>query len=104
MEIHQASQAVLDKYGLTLREWQAMWDKQGRMCPICNKEPKTGKPTEFNVDHKHVPKWKTMKPEERRKYVRGIVCQWCNRSYLAKAMTVKKAANIVIYLNAFETK
>jgi hypothetical protein len=104
MEIRQCSQAVLDKYGLTREEWQAMWDAQGKRCPICEKEPKTQSPTEFMVDHKHVRKWKTMLPEERKKYVRGLVCQWCNRSYISKAITVEKAKNIIIYLQKFESK
>ena len=102
MEIRQPSQNTLDKYGLTLQEWMDIWERQGKKCPICEKEPKTLSPTEFMIDHKHVRKWKTMKPEDRKKYVRGILCQWCNRSYLAKAMTSKKAANIIVYLDAFE--
>jgi hypothetical protein len=92
------SQNVLNKYGITLEEWITIFKAQGWKCPICNKIPKTGSPTEFNIDHKHVPKWKKMPPEQRKKYVRGILCQWCNRSYMAKAMTIEKAQNIIKYL------
>jgi hypothetical protein len=102
MEIRQPSQATLDKYGLSIELWLAIWEGQGRKCPICNKEPKTGTPVEFNVDHKHTPKWKKMLPMERRLYVRGIVCQWDNRSFLAKGMTLVKARNMLKYLEQFE--
>jgi hypothetical protein len=79
MEIRQPSQATLDKYGLTLELWLAIWDHQDRMCPVCEKEPKTGTGVEFNIDHRHVPNYYKKTAEERRKYVRGIVCNHCNR-------------------------
>ena len=104
MEIKEASQNVLDKYGLTLAEWKDIWNRQGKKCPICKKEPKTGTPIEFNVDHAHVKGWKKLPPEERKLYVRGIVCNWCNRSYISKAISVIKAKNIIEYLTDFENR
>ena len=98
MEIHQPSQSTLEKYGLTLDLWLAIWEHQGKKCPVCDKEPKTGTGVEFHIDHRHVPKWSAMPPEERRKYVRGIVCHWCNRSYLSKGMTRFKAFHLIDYL------
>jgi hypothetical protein len=98
MEIRQPSQATLDKYGLSLELWRFIWETQGKKCPICFKEPKTGHPCEFNIDHKHVRNYDKLPPEVRRNLVRGIVCQWDNRSFLAKGMTVDKARNIVVYL------
>jgi hypothetical protein len=98
MEIRTPSQTTLDKYGLSLGEWLAIWEHQGKKCPICNKVPKTGSPTEFNIDHRHTPRWKKLLPSQRKTYVRGILCQWCNRSFMAKGMTIEKAKNIVKYL------
>jgi len=98
MEIRPPRQETLDKYGLSMEEWKALWESQGKRCPICGKFPKTGSPCEFNIDHKHFPRFHQMAPELRKKFVRGILCQWCNRSYMAKAMTIAKAHNIITYL------
>lgn len=96
--VHIPSPSTLDKYGLTEDEWITIFEQQGWKCPICNKEPKTGSPVEFNIDHYHTPRWKKLTPAQRKTHVRGICCQWCNRSYLAKGMTLEKAKNLVIYL------
>ena len=93
------SQTTLDKYGLTTAEWIEMFAQQGFKCPICGKYPKTGKAVEFNVDHQHVKGYNKLPPLQRKLLVRGIVCQWDNRSFLAKGMTLEKAKNLVLYLS-----
>jgi hypothetical protein len=91
-------EVTLEKYGLSESEWINILESQGYMCPICKKIPSSGI---FHVDHLHIKGWKKMPPEKRKQYIRGIVCQWCNRSYLAKGMTIEKANNIITYLTKF---
>jgi hypothetical protein len=95
---------TLDRYGIDASEWLYIFESQGWMCPICKKKPKTGSPSEFNIDHIHVRNYDKLPPEERRKYVRGILCQWCNRSYMAKHMTEEKAKNIILYLTQYSSR
>jgi len=45
-----------------------------------------------------------MKPEERRKWVRGIVCAYDNQRVLVKGINLEKAKNIVKYLEDFEER
>ncbi|MGA0040678.1 MAG: DUF2339 domain-containing protein, partial [Pirellulales bacterium] len=45
-----------------------------------------------------VPKWKRMKAEDRRRYVRGIVCFLCNGKCLSKWTTRQRAEAVVRYL------
>jgi len=45
--------------------------------------------------------WANMPPEKRKIYVRGLVCFFCNRYYLAKAINQDKARNIVRYLDNY---
>lgn len=97
--IVEPSKATLRKYGLTLGEWKAILDRQGRICPICEKEPSTGR---FVVDHFHARGWKKMTPEKRKTYVRGLTCWYCNRWYMSRNMTIEKASNIQNYLLQYE--
>lgn len=96
--IQVPSRATLKKYGLDSESWLCILQSQGHVCAICRKVPKTGR---FVTDHAHVPKWKAMKPEKRRLYVRGLTCWWCNKTYLGRAITAEKAMNVVLYLRAF---
>jgi hypothetical protein len=95
------SKKTLDKYGLSEEEWVAILEKQNFKCPICEKEPSSGI---FRTDHYHVPKWKSMPSEQRKKYVRGLLCYFCNRYYVGRSITIEKAENVVKYLSAFEDK
>ncbi len=99
--VKEPSRATLDKYGLSPAEWKEIADRQGHVCAVCKKLPKSGR---LNIDHQHVPRWKSKPPEERRKFVRGLLCHHCNRFYLAKAMTIAKALNCVDYLRDYEIR
>lgn len=95
MELVQPSQETLDKYGLTVERWLYLAEKQGFVCAICGKLPKTCR---LNIDHEHVKGWKKMAPEERVGWVRGLLCFWCNKSYCGRSITVEKAKAMVVYL------
>jgi hypothetical protein len=53
-------------------------DAQGGACAICKFIPGPGDKV-LCLDHKHIEGWKEMPPEERRLYVRGLLCGSCNR-------------------------
>lgn len=53
------------KYGITLIEWEKLFDTQDRKCAICQKDFTCGK--NWHTDHDHV----TGK-------IRGILCNLCN--------------------------
>lgn len=92
---------TLKKYGLTAEEWLAILQDQGGVCAVCSKYPKSGR---LVVDHEHTPKWKKLKPELRKTYVRGILCWWCNKNYVGRSITLQKAKNVVRYLEQHELK
>ena len=99
-EIIFPTEKTLEKYGLTAEDYQAMYEAQNGLCPICGKPPKKT----FYVDHQHVKGWKNLPPEKRKLYVRGLLCYFCNRFYLAKAITPEKAQNIIKYLSDYELR
>jgi len=62
------------KYGLTLQEYESMLESQDGRCAICKQIPKRT----LCVDHVHVKGYKSMDLEDKRKYVRGLLCFLCN--------------------------
>lgn len=99
MAIKIPSKVTLAKYGLNEIEWTYILACQGNVCPICKKQPDSGR---FVTDHYHVKGFKKMKPEEKKIWVRGITCWFCNRYFLARGVTVEKLKNAVEYLEKHE--
>jgi len=92
--------ATLRKYGLDVRTWDVIGERQHWTCP-CGRKPGTGK---FNIDHEHVRQWKAMRPEDRRLYVRGLVCWTCNMFTLAKGATADRLRLLAAYLDRYEER
>ena len=69
------SNRLLHTYGLSHEEWDDMFRAQEGVCWICRTLPKSGI---LCVDHRHVPKYKKLPQEEKRKEVRGLLCFSCN--------------------------
>ena len=86
-------------YGLSKQEWLQIFFDQGCVCAICKQPNK-----KWVTDHEHVRGWKNMAPSERKKYVRGILCSWCNFRILRAGVTLFKLRNAVSYLETYERK
>lgn len=67
-----------DTYGITYEEWQQMLKDQNNVCWMCKVMPNNGI---LCVDHLHQKGFKKMPPEEKRKYVRGLLCFSCNTGF-----------------------
>lgn len=91
---------TLKKYGLTADEWRTILYRQGGTCAVCRKVPANGR---LCTDHEHVKGWKKMPPEERKRYVRGMLCYLCNHWYVGRGITVVKAENVVAYLKRYDS-
>ena len=59
------NRALKRNYGITLDEWQSMWDEQDGKCAICGKY--FIKPRDAHVDHNH-----------ETGEIRGLLCRMCN--------------------------
>ena len=93
--------ATLKKYGLSAAEWMSMLARQGGVCAICKRHPKSGR---LATDHQHVKGWKKMPPERRKIYVRGLTCFLCNGKCVSKWVTRERAEAVVKYLSEYETR
>lgn len=90
---------TLNRYGLTEYEWLFLFNSQGWKCGCCRKDRQT-----WNIDHEHVPKWSRLEPEERKKYVRGILCWRCNKTVVGSRLSAADGRAIYQYLRAYELR
>lgn len=95
------SPSTLRRYGLDVEEWLLLLAGHGWRCPICQKPARKVK---LNTDHDHVPRWKHMVPEQRKRYVRGVLCAYCNYRRVNSRMSAAEAARIADYLAAYEER
>jgi len=98
-QLRVPSAATLKKYGLSVEQWNAIADAQGRVCFVCHQVPKSGI---LHIDHDHQKGWKKKPPEERRLAVRGLLCFRCNTTYVGRSITVERSENVTKYLKRFE--
>lgn len=93
---------TLKKYGLSAQDWSSLVKSQSYSCPICHRAfSENVKPC---IDHIHIRRFKHMKPEKKRLYIRGVLCNYDNHRLLAKGTTLDKARAVVAYLEAYEAR
>lgn len=92
--------ATLRRYGLDTDEWLALLAAQGWKCPVCLRSSGV----KWVTDHDHVPRWRDRPPEERKKYVRGILCSYDNHRRVNSRMPAVEAQRIADYLSAYEKR
>ena len=93
--------ATLRRYGITQADWLDLFAGQGHRCPVCHK---SGTTVRWATDHDHVPGWKAKPPAERARYVRGVLCSYCNHRRVNSRMTAEEARRIADYLQAYEER
>ena len=92
---------IIRRYGITLEEYHQMFERQGGVCFICGKPPKS---RSLYIDHEHVKGYVKMSPEEKKRHIRGLLCFGCNRYRMAGKMTTKEAKRILEYLENYERR
>jgi len=97
---------TLRKYGMTEQDYTDRLYAQNFQCPICERSPirKTDGYMHLVVDHFHARGYKKMSPDDRRWYVRGLVCITCNRYLVNKNVTIAKAEKAIEYLRDFQAR
>jgi c-di-GMP-related signal transduction protein len=88
-EEKKKNQYYIKKYGITLRDYNEKLKQQNEKCWICLK-----KYDKLCVDHIHVKDYKKMSNEEKKKYVRGLLCFRCN-VMLSKIERQKEARQVL---------
>lgn len=91
------SRATLAKYGLSFEDWFRLAERQRFVCAICLRLPNSGT---LHIDHVHVPGWRQLDPDERRLFVRGLVCFHDNRNVINRYATLEKLRRAADYLAA----
>lgn len=94
-KIYQRQYHLKTVYGLTVEEYQAIWDKQSGRCDICDVtlNNNTRDANSAHLDHCH----KTSK-------VRGILCSTCNRGIGYMKDNTETLKNAAKYLRKHKPK
>lgn len=77
--------AIMERYGLTKEQYEALYEAQGGVCYICRRA--TGRRKKLAVDHDH-----------KTGYVRGLCCGPCNSTLAHLRDDPVAAQRIVDYL------
>lgn len=93
------TKATLSRYGLTADDWRDMFERQAGLCAACGRSV-----DRLVIDHEHVRGWKAKPADERRRYVRGLLCVRCNWRFLPVGLTSEIAGAIHRYLTAYESR
>jgi len=92
------TKATLNKYNLTQDSYDAMLKWQHGMCPICER-PFNDERTPV-IDHEHVKNFKKL--VDRHRYVRGLLCTYCNFRRIPKGFDSEMALRVYNYLKKYE--
>lgn len=79
---------VLKTYGITLKEWDRIWEEQGGVCPITGRAPRPGEV--FHLDHEH--------SNGQSGRVRGIVSPYANTRLIGRLKDHGVAQRLADYL------
>ncbi|GAB3847402.1 hypothetical protein GCM10029963_28820 [Micromonospora andamanensis] len=85
---------ILKTYGITLAEWDLIWEHQGRCCAICKRKPRVkedGTEETFHLDHEHA--------QGQAGPVRGILCPYCNTRLVGRLKSADRAQSLADYLH-----
>lgn len=93
--------ATLAKYGLSLKDWRELVKAQGGRCGGCGRTPPSGR---LNIDHEHIRGWKRLRPDDRKRYVRGLVDFQCNAHWLSRGATPEVLRGCADYLERYRVR
>jgi hypothetical protein len=97
--------ANLRKFGLTVADYDKMLEAQGGVCKICNQpEQKSRRYESLCIDHLHSDGWNKLPKEERKKTVRGLLCNNCNRCLGLLKDSIENLEQAAAYLKNFKLK
>lgn len=99
--IQVPKEQTLRKYGLTSDEWLFLLSRQHYCCAICGNSLHDKR---CNTDHFHVKGFKKMKPEQKKLFVRGILCWTCNHLIVGRGVTIQRLEKALEYMRAFEAR
>lgn len=90
---------TLARYGLSMKDYERIMRRQKWACAVCGNVPPSGI---LHIDHEHIRGWKRMSPDQRKKFVRGVCCWFCNSVILRRGATPTKLRNAAKYLERYE--
>lgn len=97
----QTRSSVLRRYGFTRADFNGLLARQGGGCAICG--GRSGARS-LHIDHNHVVGFNSLPPMEKRKHVRGLLCENCNRGLGHAKDDPELLEKAAAYLEAFQAR
>jgi len=85
------------RYGITLEDRENMLKVQDNKCAACQA---VLTPDNINVDHKHVEGFEDLSFEEKRRHVRGLPCDGCNKALGFANDDIDRFLRLINYLRS----
>lgn len=85
---YQRSSKLRREYGLTIEEWDTMFEAQGGLCAACGTDRPGGKAGVLQVDHNH-----------RTGAVRGLLCNGCNAALGHVDDNISRLLDLINYIS-----
>jgi hypothetical protein len=82
------------QYGMTTGDYDQMALEQNYSCAICGSQEK------LHIDHYHIEGYEKLSPEDKKKYVRGLLCGCCNRGIGCLKDSKINLINAIKYLDS----
>jgi len=88
------------KYGITENEYQELLKEQNYSCAICGRNQSRFR-CRLAVEHQHCIGYDKLCPEEKKRRVRGLCCNFCNRGLKLFNDSPERLHNAGDYLRKF---
>jgi hypothetical protein len=101
IDVRVPSTATLKKYGLDVALWGAIARRQKGVCAVCGVLPESKM---LQIDHEHRRGYANLSDEERRSWVRGLLCPYDNHYVVGRHKTPDRLKAAAKYLELFEKR
>jgi len=96
IHVKEPAPSTLARYGLSLKEWKALYWRFDGNCHCCG-----AKPSRLVIDHEHASGWNRMEDAERKRYIRGLCCTTCNHYVLTRYADAERHRKAAEYLDRY---
>ncbi len=90
------------KFGISLEEFDVLFLQQQSKCKACKSTEHNGR--NWSVDHEHIEGYADLPSNDKKKYIRGILCHPCNAGLGLFKNSIEKLESAIQYLKDYQAR